>query len=90
MLGVRRVGVTGAASALQRRNLIRYNRGDMSILDVRGLERAACPCYAIDKKVYSRVLAGKGRAANFISARSSGAAQVAVAALGVPELDLAA
>jgi CRP-like cAMP-binding protein len=56
MLGVRRVGVTSAASALQRRNLIRYSRGDMSILDVRGLERAACPCYDIDKKIYSRIL----------------------------------
>ena len=59
MLGVRRVGVTSAASALQRRKLIRYSRGDLSVLDVRGLERAACPCYAIDKKIYSRVLVKK-------------------------------
>ena len=56
MLGVRRVGVTSAASALQRRKLIRYSRGDVSVLDVRGLELAACPCYAIDKKIYSRIL----------------------------------
>lgn len=56
MLGVRRVGVTSAASALQRRKLIRYSRGDIAILDVRGLKLAACPCYALDRKTYSRML----------------------------------
>ena len=56
MLGVRRVGVTRAASTLQRRKVISYNRGDLTILDVRALERAACPCYATDKKIYTRIL----------------------------------
>lgn len=59
MLGVRRVGVTSAANALRRRKLIRYSRGDISILDVRGLERAACACYAIDKKIHARILGKK-------------------------------
>ena len=53
MLGVRRVGITAAAGALQRFDLIEYTRGEMTVLDRSGLERAACSCYATDKRAYA-------------------------------------
>lgn len=55
-LGVRRSGVTVAAGALQARGLITYHRGFISILDRRGLERAACTCYARSLESYARYI----------------------------------
>ena len=52
MLGVRRVGVTEAASALQRQKLIEYSRGNIRILDDRGLEAACCSCYQVVKDMH--------------------------------------
>jgi CRP-like cAMP-binding protein len=56
MLGVRRVGITGAAGALQRAGLIEYRRGQLTVLDRPGLEAAACSCYAADRRVYQQLL----------------------------------
>ncbi len=56
MLGVRRVGISTAASAFQKNGLISYSRGEMTVLNRKGLERAACGCYAADLKTYAELL----------------------------------
>ena len=56
MLGVRRVGVTGAASVLQAERLIDYKRGAITILDHVGLEHVSCACYRRSRELYELTL----------------------------------
>jgi len=46
MLGVQRTGVTFATLSLQKVGLIRSRRGEMTIINRRGIEALSCECYA--------------------------------------------
>lgn len=52
MLGVRREGVTLAAGELQRSGLIRYHRGELTVLDRVALQARACNCYTADRALH--------------------------------------
>jgi CRP-like cAMP-binding protein len=59
MLGVQRTGVTVAAGALQRTGLIHYRRGNVTIVDRRGLIRRSCECYGVSKREFDRLLGSR-------------------------------
>jgi CRP-like cAMP-binding protein len=56
MLGVRREGVTEAAGQLQKDGIIRYSRGQITVLDRPLLETRVCECYAVVKREMDRLL----------------------------------
>ena len=57
MLGLRREGVTQAASELKHRGVIDYSRGRLRILNERKLESSACTCYRAVQAIFQRVQA---------------------------------
>jgi CRP-like cAMP-binding protein len=56
MLSVRRPSVSIVASPLQKAGLIKYSRGRMRLLDIKGLQKRACECYGTVKAHYQRLL----------------------------------
>lgn len=56
MLGVRREGVTEAAGKLQKLGVIKYSRGEITVVDRAALEALSCEYYAVVKKETDRLL----------------------------------
>lgn len=57
LLGVQRSAITIAAGKLQRKKLIGYARGQVSILSRSGLEDACCECYGVRAGDHARQFA---------------------------------
>ena len=58
MLGVRRSGISLAASALRKKFLIDYTRGEITVLDRKGLEAESCRCYQTMTTTYEKIISG--------------------------------
>jgi CRP-like cAMP-binding protein len=56
MLGLGAADVTKATDLLQKAGLIRYNAGEITVLDRLGVEKRSCECYGVVKKESDRLL----------------------------------
>jgi len=56
MIGARRNSVSLVANTLQQANFIHYSRGHIEIINLDGLIKTSCECYATVKAQYTRLL----------------------------------
>jgi CRP-like cAMP-binding protein len=56
MLGCRRSGVTEVLQSLQEQGLIRYGKGNITVVDRERLEKSTCECYQDIRDEYNRLL----------------------------------
>lgn len=56
MIGARRNSVSLVANTLQQANFIHYSRGHIEIINLDGLAKTSCECYATVKAQYNRLL----------------------------------
>jgi len=66
MLGVRRTTVTLLAQELQKRGILRYSRGRITILDRAALEACACECYNVVRNISLGAVPGVSRQSQII------------------------
>jgi CRP-like cAMP-binding protein len=59
MLGLETAQVSTATDLLSAAGLIRYDDGEITVLDREGVERRSCECYAVVKKESDRLLANQ-------------------------------
>ena len=56
-LGVRRAGISVTANSFRTSGMIDYHRGNIRVIDRKGLEAIACECYQIIKEEYDHLYA---------------------------------
>ena len=61
MLGLETAQVTTATDVLSKAGLIRYDDGEISVLDRGGVERRSCECYGVVKRESDRLLAQQSK-----------------------------
>jgi len=61
MAQVGEAGVTKAASEFQKKGLISYHRGEITVQDRSALEAQACSCYAANLRIFAELTKGPAR-----------------------------